>query len=364
MNRRWDTIRIMAADKKRTIFWLDLIRVVSIFMVVAVHATSPLLNGWEDLSKADWIAGDIYASLVRACVPLLFMVSGYLLLGKQETISQFYSSRIKKVVVPFIAWSAIYLIWQNGYGNYTFVNAVKTILLSISLGPAYYHFWFLYALLLIYLFVPLLRIIIQFADNKLLWYGAVLWLVFSPIQDTVENLLGFEFAVKLGFFTEYIGFFYLGYLLGRRQYSRREISLALLTFIATVAYTAYYTYTATAAFGDYNDFYLHYLRLNIVLMSLSAFIWLKALGEKLSAAPQSLSVRLIQGLATTSFGIYLIHAMMLSFLRRGAFGFEISALSGPAVLYAPLVTVLAFAVSWAIVFILQKIPYLRAIVPG
>ena len=354
----------MIPEKKTYIFWLDLIRVTSIIMVVLIHASSPVLNGWEDLTLSNWMAGNVYNALARACVPLLFMVSGYLLLTKQESIRSFYMGRIRKVVVPFLAWSVIYLIWQNGYANYTFFNAIKAMTLAIITGPAYYHLWFLYVLLPVYLFVPPLRVLVHSANEQTLWYVSFIWFAFGPLLDFVEQLLGFELALKLGFFTEYIGYFFLGYVLSRLKFPRWITSLAIFVFIASVIFTVYKTYTASAAFGDYDDFFLHYLRLNIVLMSLSAFIWLKALGEKMSAYPNAIPVRLIRRLAGASFGIYLVHAMMISFIRRGAFGFEFSALSGPAIFTAPLVTALAFVISWVIVLILQKIPYLRAIVPA
>ena len=364
MKSSWDTILPMIAEKKTYIFWLDLIRVVSIFMVVLIHATSPLLNGWEDLTFSNWMAGNIYTAIARACVPLLFMVSGYLLLSKQETIASFYANRFKKVIVPFLAWSVIYLVWQNGYANYTFFNAIKAIILSMITGSVYYHFWFLYALISIYLFVPLLQVFVHSASEQALWYAALIWFAFGPLLDFIEQNLGYELAVKLGFFTEYIGYFFIGYVLGRLKYPRWAAGLAAFVYVASVVYTAYATLKVTAAFGDYNDFYLVYLRLNIVIMSLSAFIWMKALGEKMGTSPQAMPVRLFRGLAGSSFGVYLVHAMMLSFVRRGAFGFEFSALSGPAIYTAPLVTILVFIISLVIVLILQKIPYLRAIVPN
>lgn len=354
----------MVNEKKTYIFWLDLIRVVSIFMVVLIHTSSPVLNAVGEITFANWLAGDIYTAIARACVPLLFMVSGYLLLGKQESIRLFYINRAGKVVVPFLAWSVIYLIWQNGYADYTFFNALKAILRSIVTAPAYYHLWFLYALLPIYLFVPLLRVFVYSANEQTLWYFALVWFLFGPMLDFAGNMLGYGLAIDLGFITEYIGYFYLGYLLGRLTFPRWITVTAVLVFVTSVIYTAYATFRASAAFGDYNDFYLVYLRLNIVLMSLSAFIWFKALGEKMSTRPEAFSVKLIRGLSGASFGIYLVHAMMISFIRRGAFGFELSALSGSAIFTIPLVTVLAFGISLVIVWILQKIPYLRAIVPN
>jgi len=52
---------------------------------------------------------NIYGSIARISVPLFFMMSGYLLLPRTESLRSFYTKRMPKVVLPFIFWSVIYL---------------------------------------------------------------------------------------------------------------------------------------------------------------------------------------------------------------------------------------------------------------
>ncbi len=60
--------------------WADLIRIIAIFAVVAIHVN----NFGFDLNKISWIdwwVSNVYNALIRFAVPMLFILSGYLLLA-------------------------------------------------------------------------------------------------------------------------------------------------------------------------------------------------------------------------------------------------------------------------------------------
>lgn len=352
----------LPVDKQTTssnqpILWIDFIRSVSILLVIVIHSTGPLLNKWgEVISPTDWLVADVLVSFSRASVPLLFMISGYLLLGRQESIFSFYTKRFRKVLLPFVAWSIFYLVWQNGYRNYTLINMIKALIYEMLTKPASFHFWFLYALLAIYIFVPLIRRFVVSAEDIHLWYAAGVWLLFGPIQKMAEKTLGFGFAINLGFFTDYIGYFLIGYLLGKMNFSRNIVILAFVVYMGSGAYTVSATYFLSKQMGDYNGYYQWYLTLNAALMSFSAFIVLKKLGEAITS---EFAGRWLRRFAGASFGIYLIHVFILITLKR--FGFD--AFSGPAIISAPALSLSVLLLSWVCVALMQKIPLLREAVP-
>jgi surface polysaccharide O-acyltransferase-like enzyme len=360
----WDTIPPMSENKKY-ILWLDLMRVISIFLVIIIHTSSPLYNDFN-LPTLVWMAGNVYNSIARVSVPLLYMISGYLLLSRQESIRSFYVNRVRKVVVPLLIWSVIYLVWSNhGYVTYSPVNAIKALALTILKQPAYYHLWFVYVLLAIYLFVPVLRVFVHAADETTIRYFALIWFIFGPLLDFIEQrYLNFKISIDLGFFTEYIGYFYLGYVIGRFQFSRKVSIFAGLTYAALALYTMFITARLSAISGSYFDFFHNYLRLNMVIMTVCAFIWLKYLGENLGARFGEKAEKVMRHLSASTFGIYLIHVMILTFITRGTFGFQLNPLSGFPMIVIPALALLVFIISYAIVAILQRIPYVRAIVPS
>ena len=76
------------------IVWLDVLRLIAILLVIAVHCTDPFNASPE--SRADpefnfW--GSVYGSALRACVPLFVMMTGFLLLPVKQTMPAFYRKR-------------------------------------------------------------------------------------------------------------------------------------------------------------------------------------------------------------------------------------------------------------------------------
>jgi surface polysaccharide O-acyltransferase-like enzyme len=342
--------------KPDRIAWVDFLRSIAIFLVIVIHTAGPLAYQWENIPRLEWMAGNFYNAFARVSVPLLFMVSGYLLLGKQESISDFYTKRFRKVFVPFLFWSVFYLVWENGYRDFTFFNAIKAVVYALVTTPASFHMWFLYELLAIYLFVPLIRVFIASAERIHLWYFAAVWFLFGPVLEMTERMLGIQFAIDLGFLTSYIGFFIIGYLLGQIDFPARALAVAAAVYILAGIYTMLATYSLTSQAGDYVQYYYWYTRINIVLMSVSAFVLLKKLGEKVTHANINLW---FARFAQASFGIYLIHVIVLVYLRRAG----ISAFSGPAAITVPAVSLLIAVISWGLVAVIQRIPVLRELAP-
>jgi surface polysaccharide O-acyltransferase-like enzyme len=336
--------------------WVDFLRSVAIFLVIVIHTTGPLAYQWENIPRSEWMAGNFYNAFARVSVPLLFMVSGYLLLGKQEGISDFYRKRFRKVFIPFLFWSVFYLVWENGYRDFAFLNAIKAVVYALLTTPASFHMWFLYELLAIYLFVPLMRVFIASAERVHLWYFTGLWFLFGPVLEMTERMLDIQFAIDLGFLTSYIGFFIIGYLLGQIDFPPKVVVVAGAVYLLAGLYTMHATYSLTSQAGDYVQYYYWYTRINIVLMSVSAFILLKKSGENVTNANINLWVARF---AQASFGIYLVHVIVLIYLRRTG----ISAFSGPAAITVPTVSLLIAVISWGLVAGIQRIPVLREITP-
>ena len=139
-------------DTKTTnIFWVDLIRVCAIFLVILLHAAAPAVFEYGKTPIENWWVSNLIESATRMSVPLFFMISGYLLLQKSESISLFFSKRFKKVFIPFIIWAAFYLLFDAFYFGHKY-TAFKVVS-SLIQGPVYVHLWFFYALISLYLFL-------------------------------------------------------------------------------------------------------------------------------------------------------------------------------------------------------------------
>lgn len=144
---------------------LEWLRILSVFAVVHLHAgeffyignQSPLPNDqWIALGGAGaWWAG-VYGSPLRACVPLFVMLSGYFLFPVEHNLLSFFSKRLQRVVAPFVCWCIVYALSGWGQGAYDGWTALRNVAhIPLNYGTEVGHLWFVYMLLGVYLFSPL-----------------------------------------------------------------------------------------------------------------------------------------------------------------------------------------------------------------
>lgn len=347
--------------KRPIIHWVDLVRVVAIYLVVMIHVSGQITNQWSQIPNGHWMLGNIYGSIARISVPLFFMISGYLLLPRSESLKDFYTKRMVKIVIPFIAWSLIYLGWFCGnYGSVCTPNYVQNLLL---VQGTYYHLWFLYTLISIYLILPILRLIIRpDMDKRLLWYLIVLWLIFQPLMSIAGTAWNFRINISAPLATGFVCYFVLGYLLGEITLSHSRIILALIIWISGALATVLGTFYFSIGSTQYNGFFYDFLSLNVILASGAAFVLLRQIGEaKILTSPRIHSI--MRSLATATFGIYLIHILVIEILNNRIPFLHLNSFMGSPIWSVPLVTTVVFTLSFLIVLGLQKIPDIRRIVP-
>ena len=346
---------------KPVIVWVDLIRAAAIYFVVMIHVSGQLTNVWGKIPDSQWLIADVYGGVARISVPLFFMISGYLLLPRSESLRVFFSKRMTKVLIPFIVWSFIYLFWYCGsHGPACNTNFVSQLLL---VKGTYYHLWFLYSLISIYFILPILRLMFRpEIDKRLLWYLIGLWLVFQPVLTIARQVWNFNINISPPLATGFLCFFILGYLLGEITLSRTRILLSIALWAAGALITVAGTYTLTSKSGAYNGIFYDFVSLNVIIASGAAFILLRVMGNSAVFSSSRLQ-SITRSLATASFGIYLIHILVIEILGYGIPWLHITSFIGYPLWSVPLVTTIVFLVSFIVVRGLQKIPILRAIVP-
>ncbi len=350
------------AVKKEYIPWADLIRVVAIFLVVMVHVSGQLTNAWGEIPESHWFIANIYGGIARICVPLFFMISGYLLLPRSESLGTFYKKRIPKVLIPFLVWSLIYVGWFCG--NHPGSCNPQVIQDMFFVQGAYYHLWFLYALIGIYLILPLLRLMIgPQTDVKILWYFLCLWLIFQSGLDIASKFWNFNTRLHPPLTAGYVGFFILGYLLGQWKLSRTMVMLTAAAWILATLTTILGTYFLTKASGKFDGFFYVFTTPNVIIASAAAFLLLRWISETQVFATQK-THNFIRWLAIGSFGVYLIHVLVIEILQGWIPGIHLDSFMGHPLWSIPLVVTIVYAISFVIVRLLQSIPILNRIVPG
>lgn len=356
------------------IYWVHCIRAMAVMSVVLLHSAAQVLQLDVPYASLDWWVGNSIDSALRMSVPLLFMITGFLLVGKREPLKIFFNKRFGKIIIPLLVWSTVYICWLVFVeaGNPTPISPYSqeiiddmtqgfpVSLLRLLLAPAYYHLWFMYALIGVYLCLPLLRLLVQQADRQMLWYFIALWIpatfVFPWLHHSKIYVL-----IELKMVSGHIGYLVLGYLLGTMPLSKKLFIWMWPLFVVSVTITAVGTWWLSSAEALNQTFYSPVP--NVLGMTISSFIILRYLGEN-SVWLQSARIKpLILQCSTCAFGIYLVHALFLFSFHKGLFGFTLDAVQGNALVFIPLTAIVVYLVSFAVVLGLRKVPYLRAAVP-
>ena len=158
---------------------LDYLRVFACFLVILVHASENFyaavdasgLAGPQSFlaNEADRLWVSIYDGFARMSVPLFMMLSAYLLvpLKPQTTMWQFYKSRAKRIVTPVLLFMVLYSLLPLLWGA-TDVAMAKTDMsrLLLNFPSLAGHLWFMYPLIGLYLFMPIVSPWLQRATAK------------------------------------------------------------------------------------------------------------------------------------------------------------------------------------------------------
>lgn len=295
------------------------------------------------------------------------MLSGYLLLKKTEPLGNFLKKRLSKIVIPLVGWTIFYsvLIWKlpmTIYVSQTFTPSLDSAL-RLLFSPVIYHMWFLYAILGIYLVIPMLRLVVQNAARPLLYYLIALWFFASSILFTITTFTTYYNVIDLRMISGYGGFFIAGAVLGEIEISKKQ--LVGLSFLAAlmIFIGSYGTYLSTKDTGLYSSFFLEYLSPNVIILSFSSFLILKKVGQSIGKINKPAIHKGFKIVGAASFGIYLVHVFVLDMFAFSPLGSSLSVLERNPIFSIPLTTIIVFASSLVIVLILKKIPVLKRLVP-
>jgi len=355
-------LRYLDKYKEIGMVWVDFLRVVATFSVVWLHSAAPLLHKYNELPITDWWVANIYDSMVRVCVPSFFMLSGYLLLNKSEDITCFFTKRIGKVVLPLIIWSLLYILWKHYYQGSEFITLYSFY--SLVLTPACFHLWFLYALVGLYLFVPILRVLVQYSSKMLLYYFVVLWFFAVSIIPFFEKVVNIESEIDLKMISGYVGYLVVGHILGNIKVTKKTFIISVFIFIVLIAVTAVGTYLLTdRKEGVFMGYFYSYLSPNVIFMSLTFFIGIKYIAETVKVFQSEVFKKIIKTLSSASLGIYFIHIMVFDILNNGDLGFQLSPFSLGALYSVPVTAIVTFSLSFLVIYLIQRIPIIQKIVP-
>lgn len=341
-------------NQDEKILWVEWIRVLATIGVVFIHTTGPTLYKYNQISETYWWIGNMYDSALRMCVPLFFMISGFLLLQKNYSLKVFFLKRVNTVLIPLLAWSVFFMLWKIYYEHSASLSSFS--LVSLVYEPAYYHLWFLYALIGAYLSVPLLRVIVRHCDKTVLSYGVALWLLTASFIPMFEYFTETKSAIPLKFLAGYSGYLLLGWILAKQHLSKNKVVTACFFAFICIAITAVGTYVLTTRNGGmYSGYFYSPLAPNVIVLAGSVFLVIRYVVENYRMAKDERVLSAVRSISASSFGIYMIHLVFLHLLNHGHLGFYLYVDRWHPFFSIPVVAMVTFCLSYGTIHFLRKI---------
>ena len=327
---------------------MDILRIIALLAVISVHVPQDELfspGNWH------WTYYTICGAAVTWQVPIFVMISGRFFLDplKNITMSGLFKKNISRLVIAFLFWNVIYQTFYILNGTYSSLNA-KGILMEAIQGP--YHFWFLFMLVCLYMITPFLR---KFTDDKqlmqifiLLFFLFQAWSGYGEMLPSIGSTMNALYVkTNFHFALGYSGYFVLGYYLYKYPLAKKpEFLLYALGILSLGATIAFVVLKQDATFSKY-------LMPNVILEASALYVFFV---NRMSKIEYKEKLRtFFAKLAEYSFGIYIIHALIIDIL----FLCGIHSETFSPVIMMPVLILGSFVISYVLVWILRKIPIIR-----
>lgn len=286
-------------DKQNRIYYLDLMRITACFLVVMTHS---VMSNYAENGK--WLG--LMSFICSPSSEMFLMLSGAILLPVKIDTSSFYKRRFLKLLPPMAIWSCFGILLRSFQGKYTATEAVEKFVL-MPLQPVEGVYWFLYVMIGLYLFAPIISCWLRNATKRSVEF--VLWLWLFNMLLPWANLIIPDFYNQSGSyywvfcnFGGFLGYWILGYYL--RSYPPKLFSYkGVCVLVLSVAYCLAILYMKLHNFdtGPYTD----NLQIGSVFLIVLLFMALKILSD--SQFGCKYINKYASRIAQYSFGIYLLH---------------------------------------------------------
>ena len=343
---------------------MDLLRLLAIYLVIFNHTG---MGGYAlFVSESNSLTGVLYMTLSVFCkiaVPLFFMISGALLLPKEESLKQLFSKRILRMVIVLLLVSAPYYLLfhrSNGLSVSGFVSMIYSEGVTTAL-------WYIYSYIALLLMLPFLRSMVKHMKPSdfvyliagyialtgvlpcleyLVWHGEItMHDSFSPVLFVTQNV----FFALVGYYVEHIWDY--------EKHFKRNITFGIVFGVCAIAVTCFMTcykarLTPSSELAEAESFFNCF----ICIPTITVYCAVKHLGAKLQSRR---AIAVISTLGSAVFGVYLLEKLMRALTD---IVYQISAPYVGSMVASLLWSFAVWCISLPIIVLIKHIPGLKKII--
>ena len=348
---------MVAHTTKQDIPWIHLVRVIACIMVVCLHVSTAariIASDTTDLSFCRLVG-----LLSKPCVPLFFMITGFLILPYRngDDIIGFYRKRIPRVLFPLLFWGVVYAILPFCLGMEDINTMLKELILSPIKMPDKIGgiLWYLFILIGIYLFIPFMSTRI-YESKQMIKVYLLIWLLSSLVlnlKQYVPNVFGENHWVHnfdmFIYFSGYMGFLLCGYFIRKHGAipipkiltGGGKVKWVILLIVSIIV--CHYIGILSMSF----------LNIGTIVMTFCTFMIM----YEYALRERSWTYKIIRRVSEMSFGIYLCHMLVLKTLTDQVYN-----IFGTGWYYQIACMIFTFTISYMLSLCISKLSFKKYLI--
>ncbi|HXB05561.1 MAG TPA: acyltransferase family protein, partial [Puia sp.] len=287
------------------------------------HCFSPVYYQFGPIRE--WAAANIFFGFaIRWSVAVFVMISGALLLRKDEPLAAFYKSRFLRICLPLIAWTILYGMARLYYFKvYTYDKQPEPSFWRYVLFDGFkslfydrlsYHLYFISIILGLYLISPFLGKMVRALSKRELGIFVLIGVGIYSLRLFLPGLILInDFAIG-----SYLVYFLLGYYLFTYPPEKKLRMLIYTVAIGAAIGMTWLNYVQEYVHKGHQDINYQTDGFFVYMLCIGIFVFFQHAIRQSAEGPGILK-KLVLFISSNSYGIYIAHPLLISFLVYGTF---------------------------------------------
>lgn len=283
---------------------LDLLRIIACVFVIGIH----FLNGLKAADSNQFIV-IIIESIVSIGLPIFFILTSVGLVSKEEyvnNLAHFYINKLIDIFFPFLIFSIFYYFVTYGFGLSisSIVDGIKCALISMTQKQQYYHLWYIYTLMGLYLFLPYLKVLLNSLDAKRILILIIVSLLVRAMRNYNLFIIG-EYGVTGWMIYYVLGYYCLKYIDCKRKAICMYV-LGILSFVLIL-------FLSQPFINERFNYQLYSVSVPMYFVTAAVFLFFLRLND---LSWPELIKKIVQYVGSHTYIIYLIHPFVKNNIEK------------------------------------------------
>ncbi|MEF9892575.1 MAG: acyltransferase family protein [Anaerorhabdus sp.] len=288
---------------------IDLIKILASFAVICLHI----------IDIPNTLLDQVVYYLSGCAIPLLFMTNGYLLLNKDKITLKRQSIKSLKMLGIVFSWCAIFSCLYY-LSDKIWINPIESTAQGLVQKGPMWQFWFIGALIILHLFLPLIHKIFKNPKWALILTIACFVVCFgvdiaNVLFVALDKPLIQSYVPQTFRLWNHLAYFLLGGFLGKpelKEMIKNEIKPwkhLIILIILSVVIIIYQIYMGSHYYGTtYAEFF--YDNFFVMAWNVTLFTFINRLELRNRKV-----IKVVEYISVNTFGVYAMHLYLLGLLK-------------------------------------------------